>query len=78
MEQHFNNDQINLKFQGKGIEYYCWELKKRKVKNAKIFKNYSSRLARALSTIRPGRTRVVEEMVIRKLTENLAYLKIPK
>ena len=74
MEQHFNNYQINLKFQEKGIEYYCWKLKKRKVKNSKIFENYSITLARAHSTIRPGRTRAVEAM----LTENLTYLKIPK
>ena len=51
MEQHFNNYQINLKFHEKGTEYYCWKLKKMKVKNSKIFKNYSSRVARALSTI---------------------------
>ena len=78
MEQHFNNYQINLKFHEKGTEYYCWKLKKRKVKNSKIFKRYSSRLARALSTIRPGRTRAVEEMLMRKLTEKFTYLKIPK
>ena len=50
--------------------YYSWILRKRKVKHQQIFRNYWSRLARALSTIRAGRDRAVEEMLMRKLTKN--------
>ena len=60
MKPHFRNYQINNKFQEKDSGYYCWKLRKKKVKH------YSSRLARALSTIRAGRARAVEEMFVRK------------
>ena len=41
-----------------------------------MFRNYSSRLARVLSTIRAGRARTIEEMFTRKLTKNSEYLEI--
>ena len=42
-----------------------------------LFRNYSSRLPRALSTIRAGRARAVEEMFMRKLPEtSQTYLEI--
>ena len=45
------------KFLEKGRGYYCWEQRKRKVKNQKLFRNYSSILARVLSTVeRSART----------------------
>ena len=52
MEPHFRNYQINHKFQEKDRGYYCWKLRKKKVKREMIFRDYLSRLARALSTIR--------------------------
>ena len=52
MEPHFRNYQINHKFQEKDSGYYCWKLRKKKVKHEIPFRSYSSRLARALSTIR--------------------------
>ena len=55
---------------GKSKGFYCCKLRKRKVKNLKLFRNYSSRLARVLSTIRAGRARAVEEMFARKLIKN--------
>ena len=55
MEPHFRNYQINHKFQEKDNGYYCWKWRKNKVKQKILFRNYSSRLARALSTIRAGR-----------------------
>ena len=76
MKPCFRNYQINYKFQEKRSGYYCWKLRKRKVKHQKIFINYSSRLARALSTIRTGRTRGVGEMFMRKLTKDYTYLEI--
>ena len=45
MEPHFRNYQINHKFQGKDSGYFCWKLRKKKVKHEMLFKNYSSRLA---------------------------------
>ena len=45
-------------------------------KTKKFFRNYSSRLAKVLSTIRAGSARAVEEMFTRKLTKNQAYLEI--
>ena len=51
--------------------YYYWKLRKREVKNKNYFRNYFSRLARALSTIRAGTARVVEEMFTRKLIKEL-------
>ena len=62
MEQHFRNYHINHKFQEKGRKYFWWKLRKRKVKSWYFFRNYSSRLARILSTIRAGRARAVEEI----------------
>ena len=44
--------------------------KKKESKTLKLFRNYSSRLGRALSTIRAGRARAVKEMFMRKLTKN--------
>ena len=67
IEPHFRNCQINHKFQGKD----CCEKRK---KNTKIlFRNYSSRLARAFSTTAASRratqtARAAEEMfMMRKL-----------
>ena len=40
----------------------CWKLRKKKVKLYILFRNYSSRLARALSTITAGRARAAEKM----------------
>ena len=62
MEQYFRNYQIIHKCQEKGRKYYCWKLKKRKVKTEISFRNDSSRLVRILSTIRAGRARAVEEI----------------
>ena len=69
MEPYFRNYQINPnhKFQEKDSGYYCWKLRKKKIKPYIIFRNYSSRLARALSTIRVGRAGALEEMSLRKL-----------
>ena len=39
---------------GKDSEYYCGKLRKKKVKHETFIRNYSSRLFRALSTIRAG------------------------
>ena len=52
------------------------EIEKNESKNYNFFENYSSRLARALSIIRAGRTRAAEEMFMRKLTKNKTCLKI--
>ena len=64
MEPNFRNYQINRKFQEKdgyhcciyiGYQksgYHFWKLRKKKVKHEIIFRNYSSRLVRVLSTIR--------------------------
>ena len=74
---HFRNYQIDHKYQEAGSGYYCWKLRKRKEKHKKKFRNYSSRLARrALSTIRAGRTRAVEDMFMRKLTKTYTFLEI--
>ena len=54
----------------KGRGYYRWKLRKTKVKNYKLFWNYSSRLSRAFITIRADRARAVEEVCTRKLTKN--------
>ena len=62
MKQYFRNCQINHKWQEKSRKYYCWKLRKRKVKSGIFFRNYSSRLARILSTIRADRARAVEEI----------------
>ena len=62
MEPQFRNYQINHKFWEKDSGYYCWKLRKKKVKHEILFRNYSSRLARALSTIRAGRARAAEKM----------------
>ena len=40
----------------------CWKLRKKKVKLEILFRNYSSRLSRALNTIRAGRARAAEKM----------------
>ena len=58
---------------GKNSGYHCWKLRKRKVHNYKLFRNYLSGLARALSTIRAGRARGVEQIFIKKLTKNSKY-----
>ena len=72
MGPHLRNYQINHKFQEKDSGYYCWKLRKKKVKHEILFRNYSSRLARALSTIRAVRAKAVEKMFMRKLgTKNL-------
>ena len=63
MEPHFRNYQINHKFQEKISGCYCWKLRK-------SFRNYLSRLAKALNPIRAGIARAVEEMFMRKLTKN--------
>ena len=68
MEQHFRNYQIDHKFQEKGRGLL--EIEKKESKKLKLFRNYSSRLAKALSTIRAGRARAIEEIFKRKLTEN--------
>ena len=52
------------------------DIKEKENKILTIFRNYSSRLARALSKIRAGRTIAVEEMFMRKLTKNYTYLEI--
>ena len=67
MEPYFRNYQINPnhKFQEKDSGYYCWKLRKKKIKPYIIFRNYSSRLA--LSTIRAVMTRAVEKMFMGKL-----------
>ena len=44
-------------------------MRKKKVKHKILFRNYSSRLARALSTIRAGRARAVEKMFRRNYQE---------
>ena len=41
VEPHSRNYQINHKFQKKDSGYYCWKLRKRKVKHRKILRNYS-------------------------------------
>ena len=74
MEPHFRNYQINHKFQEKGCGYYCWKSRKKKVKDETLFRNYSSRLARALSTIRAGSAVAVEKMFMRKLGNTVQYL----
>ena len=43
------------------------ENEKKESKTLKLFRNYSSKLATALSTIRAGRARAVEKMFLRKL-----------
>ena len=68
MEPQFRNYSINHKFQEKYGGYYCWKFRKRKLKYQTLFRNYSSRLARAFSTIRASRARRVEEMFMRKLS----------
>ena len=53
------------------------ETEKEESKIVNTFQKYSSRIARALSTIRAGRARAVEETFMRKLPRNNdAYLKI--
>ena len=53
------------------------EIEKRKIKYYKLFRNYSSRLARALSTIRTSRARAVEKIFMgKKLTKNYTYLEM--
>ena len=47
----------------KKVEDIVENFRKRKLKNSKLFRNYSSRLARALSTIRAGRARTLEQML---------------
>ena len=46
------------------------DIEEKESKILTIFRNYSRRLARALSKIRAGRTIAVEEMFMRKLTKN--------
>ena len=46
------------------------DIEEKESKILTIFRNYSRRLARALSEIRAGRTIAVEEMFMRKLTKN--------
>ena len=70
MEPHFRHYQINPKFQERDNGYYCRKLRKTKVKHLKLFKNYWSRIARALSTIRAGSARAVEVMSMLKLSKN--------
>ena len=65
MKQHFKHYQVNKKFQENGRGYYCCRLRKRKVKNQKIFRDYSSTLARVLSTIRAGKDSAMGEMFMR-------------
>ena len=51
--------------------------KKESKKTRKFFRNYSGRIARALSKIRAGRARVVEKIFFtRKVTKNYTYLEI--
>ena len=76
MEQHFRNYQINHKVQEKNRKNIIVGIEKKESKKLKFFRNYSSRLARVLSTIRAGRAREVEEMFTRKLTKNQACLEI--
>ena len=57
MEQHLRNYQINHNFLEKGRKYYCWKLRESKVKTYHFFRNYLSKLARILNTIRAGRAR---------------------
>ena len=82
MEPHFINYQINHKFQKKIInsrkktEYYCRKLRKKKVNTKIRFRNYSSRLAGALSPIRAGRDRAVEKMFMKRLPRTSYHLDI--
>ena len=72
----FRNHQINHKLQEKDSGYYyCWKLRKKKVKHQILFRNYSSKLARTLSTIRAGRATAVEKMFMGKLTR-ASYLEM--
>ena len=61
----FRNQPTRKKVEEKDSGYCCWELRKKK---EILFRNYLSRFARALSTIRAGRAKAVEvEMFMRKL-----------
>ena len=55
------------------------QIEKKESKTPKMFKNNSSRLVRALSTIRSGRTRAKEEMLsVYKETDQELHLGIPE
>ena len=46
------------------------------MKNQKLFRNYTSTLARALIKSKADRARAVEEMFTRKVIKNQAYMEI--
>ena len=76
MQPHFRNSDKS-QISGKKSGYYCWKLRKKKVEHYILFRNYSSRLARALSTIRASRATAVKEMFMRKLPRtSYTYLEI--
>ena len=75
MDQHSEVTR-NQKFQEKGSGYYCWKQRKKERKELNICRNYSSRLARAASTLKVGRARALKDMFMRKLTKNQTYLEI--
>ena len=54
---------------GAGKRHHCWKLRKGKQKTKTSFRNYLSRLAIALSTIRVARAIAVEEMFMKNLTK---------
>ena len=55
--QNFRNYRRNPQFQEQRRGNYYWKLRKKKVKNKKVFKNYLSRWTSGLSSINAGRAR---------------------
>ena len=78
MEPHVRNYQINHKFEEKDSGYYCWKLRKKKVKHYILFRNCSSRLARALRTIRAAWARKEWKNVYEETSQTYPEILVPQ
>ena len=69
----FRNQPTRKKIEEKDSGYCCWKLRKKK---EILFRNYLSRFARALSTIRAGRASSRRRNVYEETAKNQTYLEI--
>ena len=67
-------DKLATKFRKKIVDIIVRNWEKKEVKHRILSRNNSSRLVRALSAIRAGRAKGVEEMFMRKLLPGTRHL----